>query len=90
MVWGVDMLRVTVELVPCGDEGRRELLATAEIWRDGGTPNRGSYSYRFQQVRSRRVWREGRVRGFPRRRRSAWYLVAACIFDVFDTAFTCG
>lgn len=71
------MLRITVELVPYGDETRKRHLGTCEIANDAsGTPTRGNYNIAFlQRGNARRVWKKTRVEDFPRTRLGAWDLL---------------
>jgi len=64
------MLRVTIELLPLGSESRKKHLGTIEIVNDRtGTPETGNYDVTlFKWGTGRRVWRRGRVDGFPRKR----------------------
>lgn len=73
------MLRITVELVPGGDESRKRVMHVAEIWNNvrktqatGG--QRGDYGFRLLS-RHGRVWRQGGVDDFPRLRLGAWDLL---------------
>lgn len=69
------MLRVTIELVPWGLESQKRVLATAEIINDGsGTRTRGNYVFRLFD-RAGRLWKSGRVEGFPRQRLLAFDLL---------------
>ncbi len=71
------MIRITVELLPHGNESRKRHLGTAVIYNTGaGTPARGHYRVRL----SRRgnpdsVWKSGEVINFPRKRLGAWDLL---------------
>lgn len=79
------MIRVTIELVPRGDESRTRVLAVGTIVNDGsGTLQRGNYRFRLSQSgRVGAVSREGEVRNFPRRAKNVWHLLAL----VLNTAF---
>ena len=58
------MIRVTVELVPYGDESRAKTLHTAVIANDGtGTKNQGNYHFSLSRKGSMRPWKSGRIRG---------------------------
>jgi hypothetical protein len=62
------MLRVTIELLPLGDETRKRTLGTIDIANDGtGTFERGNYMVRLGKFGGRGVWRRGAVTQFPRR-----------------------
>lgn len=70
------MIRITIELVPHGDESRAKVLHVGLIANNGkGTQSRGNYWFELSQRGSRKVWRKGPVEGFPRRSRGAWHLL---------------
>lgn len=71
------MLRITVELLPLGDETRARHLGTAIIANDAtGSRARGNYTVRLsKRGQPKSVWRRGRVEGFPRQRLGAWDLL---------------
>ena len=71
------MIRVTIELIPHGDESLpRSNLGVIEIGNDGtGNSNTGNYNTRFTQVGGKKAWRKGRVRGFKRLQRNAYDLL---------------
>ena len=69
------MLRVTVELVPCGIESRAKVIATGIIANTGtGTPTRGDYRIELRDAAGRK-WKRGGITGFPRKRLLAWDLL---------------
>lgn len=71
------MIRVTIEMVPRGDESAKYVMGTMEIANEGTTTlqdkTRGDYLARIQQVRHgphaqmRKSWREVQLYGFPRK-----------------------
>ncbi len=69
------MIRVTVELIPNGDEKRARVLAEGRIINVGGEGDEGDYrvilSHRDEPGR---VWITGMVRKFDRRR-GPWQLL---------------
>lgn len=71
------MLRITVELLPQGDESRARHLATATITNDAsGDQRSGNYVVKLSKSGApRSIWRTGRVEGFPRLRKTAWDLL---------------
>jgi hypothetical protein len=72
------MLRITVELIPGGDEGRKRTIATMEIANDGtGTPDLGNYTGTLHAEYTKAGRRVGRVCNFHRRQQSVWSLVGA-------------
>ena len=79
------MIRVTVELVPYGDESRAKTLHTAVIANDGtGTKNQGNYHFSLSRKGSMRPWKSGRIRGFPRLRLGAWQLLQRALKEALD------
>lgn len=76
------MIRVTVELIPYGDEShpRRQILGTAKIANVGGTATLGHYRYELRGKRGQRI-RSGVVSGFPRKRLLAWDLLSRALKD---------
>ena len=78
------MIKVIVELWPCGDESRKKTLATGTIANIGGSLSSGNY---FVDLRDKagRPWKHATVTGFPRKRLLAWDLLCraltACIGD---------
>ncbi len=83
------MIRVTIQLLPFGNEANARHLGTIDIANDGtGTAERGNYKVRlagFRGPHSR--WREGAVRDFPRKSRGPYdLLLRALIATVGDRA----
>lgn len=70
------MIRVTVELVPFGDERMpTRALGIMAIANDGsGSPTEGNY-HAMATVKGGRKWKEAVVEGFPRKQRLAWDLL---------------
>lgn len=64
------MIRVTIDVLPQGDEKRARRVGVAEIWNDEtGSLRLGNYIARVFSVRDnkeRDIWREGELKGFPR------------------------
>jgi len=82
------MLRVTIELLPLGDEEHKEKLGEVLIINDGtGTPQIGNYKVRLMKAakyaKSPGVWKRGIVKDFPRQVLGPYDLLlralAACI-----------
>ena len=78
------MLVVKIELWPGGHEGNAKEIGRAYIWNDGsGTEARGNYKGKILRRGSQtRIWREGRVLGFPRKRLKAWDLLQRFLNDI--------
>jgi hypothetical protein len=79
------VIRVTVELVPHGDESRARVLARGTITNDGtGTFQRGNYRFWLSQSgRPNTATREGAVTNFPRQAKNVWHLLAQCLNTAF-------
>jgi hypothetical protein len=75
------MLRVTIEVVPKGDENRRRHLGTVEIANEGtGSTELGNYAVRLAKFgRPQQHWMKGAVRGFDRLRRGPYDLLLQCL-----------
>lgn len=77
------MIRVTVELVSALS-GKVEHLGTAIIANDGqGTQTSGNYTAVLTRRGTRdRVWKRGRVIGFPRKRLGGWDLLYRALREI--------
>lgn len=79
------VIRVTVEMVPGGDDDRAYVLAQGVIVNDcSGTTEVGNYEYGFTGQARRAghdpgIKRQGRVRGFDRKRKDVWQLLKECL-----------
>ena len=66
------MLRVTIDLLPSGDESRKRTLGVVEIANDlTGDIEFGNYDVRLMKSlvgKHTQTWKRGRVEGFPRER----------------------
>lgn len=74
------MIRVTIELIPHGDENsdRRRVLGTLEIANDGsGDRETGNYEGTLHAEYTGPDGRRGYVTGFHRSRQSVWSLIGA-------------
>lgn len=68
------MIIITAELVSAID-GHHEVLGQAVIYNDGtGTATKGNYEVLLNRKRMR-VWKQGHVDGFPRKRLNVWDLM---------------
>lgn len=65
------MIRVTIQMIPRGDESRARHMGTVEIANDGtGDHTTGNYKVRLSRMDSpTRAWKTGAIRGFNRRTR---------------------
>lgn len=67
------MIRVTIELLPGGDERKAKVLGTGFIANDGtGTEKRGNYRASFLRQRAHQI---STVKNFARKSRTAWDLL---------------
>jgi len=72
------MLRITIQMVPKGDEARAYTLAKMEIANDAtGTVDAGNYTGTLHAEYTKPDGRKGRVTNFNRRKQSVWSLVGA-------------
>ena len=72
------MIRITVELLPQGDEKRKRTLGTMEIANDrSGTSQIGNYRGTLHAEYTDSKGRAGYVRQFKRQHQSVWSLVGA-------------
>ncbi len=76
------MIRITIEMVPFGDEKRAYVMAQGIIHNDGrGTKARGNYGAAISRVSHFRPlvgggwWKEGKIKDFPRTRLGVWDLL---------------
>lgn len=76
------MIVVTIELWPGGDRSRKELLGAATIANDGsGTPTVGNYRYALGKRKGVGTWKEGEIKGFPRKRLGGYDLLLRVLRD---------
>mgnify|MGYP003647222753 CR=1 FL=1 len=72
------MIRVTIELLPKGDESRKRQLGTMEIVNDAtGNDGVGNYNGTLHAEYTDEEGRTGRVMKFNRRGQSVWSLIGA-------------
>ena len=73
------MLRVTIELVPLGDESRKRTLNVLEIENVGGDGNIGDYHVRLSSENRRGTYQFATVRRFKRARGAVALVIKALI-----------
>jgi hypothetical protein len=79
------MIRITVEMVPKGDESKAFTLAQGIIANDGtGTWDTGNYVYGFSAQASKKnpepeIRTSGRLTGFKRLTDDVWTLMRKCL-----------
>ena len=72
------MIRITIQLIPKGDESRARTLGTMEIANDGtGDLQVGNYEGTLHAEYTQPNGRKGRVSNFNRQKQSVWSLVGA-------------
>jgi hypothetical protein len=71
------VIRVTVELLPKGDESRKRHIGSIEIANDGtGTALKGNYMVRLAKFgRPEATWKRGAVIGFARQSQGPYDLL---------------
>ena len=80
------MLKVTIEFYPGGSEVGKSISGTAYIANDAtGTESLGNYQY-VLRLKSGKVHKRGRVRGFRRQRLNAWQLLRLVLEDAYRSA----
>lgn len=77
------MIRVTVELWPWGDESKKRLLATADVFNNKrGDTHTGYYGFRIRNAGGR-MMREGTMINGYKRRYTVWWLLANILHAAF-------
>lgn len=71
------MIRVTIELIPRGDESKKKNLGVVEIANDGeGTQTHGNYMVRLAKFgKPTHTWIKGVVNNFPRKTKGPYDLL---------------
>lgn len=71
------MIRVTIEILPKGDESKKRHIGTVEIANDGtGSSSMGNYLIRLAKFGSaKQTWLHGKLKGFDRVRRGPYDLL---------------
>lgn len=77
------MLRITIELVPHGDESRIEKLGVCMIANDAtGDQTTGNYKWHVSKWgAAHMMWKTGKTAGFPRKRLGPWDLLYRVLKD---------
>ena len=78
------MIKVTVELLPFGDESKKKHLGIAYISNDGsGQENLGNYKVTLSKMgKPNETWKLGTVIDFPRKKLGGWDLLYRALQDV--------
>ena len=71
------MIRVTVEMIPFGDEAQKHTIAVGNIWNTGtGDSSTGNYKFNISRRNQPRIiWKFGDISDFPRKKLNAWDLL---------------
>jgi hypothetical protein len=71
------MIRVTVEMIPFGDESKKLVISVGNIWNTGeGSVGVGHYKFNISKRNQPKiVWKFGDINDFPRQRLNAWDLL---------------
>jgi hypothetical protein len=84
------MIRVTIEMVPQGDDERAFTMAQGVIINDGSeTGAIGNYAYGLTRQtnipgRDPGIGHKGEINDFPRARRNVWHLLKAVLEDALS------
>jgi hypothetical protein len=75
------MIRVTIEILPKGDEARKRHIGTVEIANDGtGNSEVGNYLIRLAKFGGpAQTWLHGKLQGFDRIKRGPYDLLLQCL-----------
>jgi hypothetical protein len=76
------MIIVRIELRSARSENRNRPLGAMTVANIGGTATRGDYAYALQRPGGR--VRQGEVKGFPRKQKSALELLRRCLNDLHE------
>lgn len=75
------MLRITLELLPKGDESKAKVIATGKITNTGTSGNDQLGNYKYELKSKGRLWREGIFKYFPRKRYNIWMLLCFILYQ---------
>ena len=80
------MLVIKIELWPFGRKENAKTLFVGTVGNDlSGTSTSGNYNVRlYQKGSAKKIWKEGRVEGFPRSKKNAWYLILEALKACID------
>lgn len=74
------MIDIKIRVIPFGQEKYSRLIGAIHIANDAtGTRTKGNYRYKI--VHKGRVYREGTVKGFPRRQKNSIWLLKMILED---------
>ena len=79
------MIRVTVDLVPHGEEDGKKVIGILEIWNNAtGTSEKGNYCFRISEESEPNIWLCGKISGFPRLQSQSWHLIYLCLKNILE------
>ena len=81
------MLRITIQLIPHGDESLTSTLGTIDIWNDLSHSDRadmGNYEGNLFSASPFFMSKTGKVKDFPRQEKSSWHLLAEFLKNTLD------
>lgn len=78
------MIRVTIEMLPRGDESKARHMGTIEIANEGtGTLDLGNYKVRCSKMaKPTQTWKTGAIKGFNRKTRGVHDLLLLALLAV--------
>jgi hypothetical protein len=77
-----NLIRVTIELIPLGFENRKKTIGELTIVNDGtGSQTSGNYQVTLMKSSSKRIWKLGTVKNFPRKRLGPYDLLLRALQD---------
>jgi len=76
--WEERLIKITIEVIPFGQEYLREIIAIGSIINNGsGDIKYGNYTYKFYS--EDKLWREGKIKKFFRLDQNVWKLLQKCL-----------
>lgn len=78
------MIFIRIDLWPLGRKEKAKTLATAKIWNNATSKSNklGNYNFELTLMNEDKIWREGTIKDFPRKRYNMWYLLNLILKDI--------
>lgn len=77
------MIDIKINIIPFGQTELTRLVGAVHIANDGtGTRTKGNYRYKI--VHKGRVYREGTIKGFPRKQKNSVWLLKMVLEDALN------